>query len=108
MPKKTLRKKKDIDQVFTAGLSFYCPILGLKVLKNNLDHNRYGIVIGLKVSKSAVVRNKIKRQIREVIRREFPQTDTFYDIVIIVIKEIVDKEFLDIKKELLNLAKKIK
>lgn len=108
MPKNTLNKKKEFDQIFKTGRSFYCPILGLKVLKNNLNYNRYGIIIGLKVSKSAVTRNKIKRQIREIIRREFPQTESFYDIVIIVIKEIVDKDFLDIRSELLSLVKKIK
>lgn len=108
MPKNSLNKKKDFDQIFKTGRSFYCPILGLKFLKNNLNYNRFGIIIGLKVSKIAVVRNKIKRQIREVVKKEFPKKDSFYDIVIIVMKEIVNQDFLTIKKELLILANKIK
>lgn len=108
MPKKTLRKKKDIDHVFKAGQSFYCPILGIKALKNNLNHNRLAVIIGLKVSKSAVKRNKIKRQIREIIRRDFSnKKNNHYDVVVIVMKDIVDKDFIEIRNSLLKLISKL-
>ncbi len=108
MPKNTLSKKKDMDQVFKTGLSFYCPVLGLKYLPNTLGFNRLGIVIGLKVSKKAVVRNKIKRQIREIVRKDFPETKTSYDMVIITIKGLEKNSFLEIKETLLKLAKGLK
>lgn len=108
MPKKSLRKKKDIDQVFTAGLSFYCPILGVKALKNDLNHNRLGIIIGLKVSKLAVVRNKIKRQIRAIIKEDLLNKEASYDLVIIVMKDILDKSFIEIKESLLKILSKLK
>lgn len=108
MPKNTLSKKKDFDQIFKTGQSFYCPILGIKALKNKLDDNRYGIMVGLKVSKKAVVRNKIKRQIREVLKDWVFSKEGFYDIVVIVHKNILERDFLDIKEALLGLLKKIK
>lgn len=107
MPKNSLSKKKDIDQVFEAGQSFYCPFLGIKALKNDLNHNRLGIIIGLKVSKLAVVRNKIKRQIREVVAK-FPKKSQNYDILVIVKKELVDKNFEEIKENLTQLYAKLK
>ncbi len=108
MPKKTLRKKKDIDQVFTAGLSFYCPILGVKALKNDLNYNRLAIIIGLKVSKLAVVRNKIKRQVRAVVKEDFVSKDNSYDIVVIIMKDIVDKSFIEIRESLLKMLSKLR
>lgn len=108
MPKKSLRKKKDIDQVFKAGLSFYCPILGVKALKNDLNYNRLVIIIGLKVSKSAVVRNKIKRQIRSIVKENFSDNEKSYDLVVIVMKDIIDKSFIDIKENLLKLLSNLK
>lgn len=107
MPKNSLSKKKDFDHVFKSGQSFYCPFLGIKALKNDLEHKRLGIIIGLKVSKSAVVRNKIKRQIREVVSK-FPEKDQHYDILVIVKKEVLDKSFEEIKESLIQLYTKIK
>lgn len=107
MPKNSLSKKKDFDQTFKTGQSFYCEFLGIKVLKNNLNTNRLGIIIGLKVSKLAVVRNKIKRQIREIIKKEFCFDKQCYDIVVVVKKDIVNKNFNEIKESLINLKLKI-
>ncbi len=108
MPKNTLSKKKDLDQIFKTGLSFYCSVLGLKYLPNTLGFNRLGIVIGLKVSKKAVIRNKIKRQIREIVKNDFPKTEISYDLVIIAIKGLETKNFLEIKESLLKLGKGLK
>lgn len=42
----------------------------IKVQKNNLGYGRFGITVSSKVSKSAVVRNKIKRVIFNYIRHQ--------------------------------------
>ena len=43
---------------------------GIYVADNALDHARLGLVVSKKVSKRAVVRNRIKRQIRETFRQQ--------------------------------------
>lgn len=109
MSKNSLRRKKDFDQVFNFGQSFYCSLFIIKLLKNNLDTNRLGIIIGLKVSKKAVIRNKIKRQIREIFKSEFKKNiENNYDIVIIISKNIVDKDFNLIKENFIKLIDKLK
>lgn len=108
MPKNTLSKKKDLDQIFKTGPSFYCPSLGLKYLPNTRNFNRVGIIIGLKVSKKAVIRNKIKRQIREILRNDFPKTETYYDVLVITKKGLEVMSFLEIKEALLKLLKRLK
>jgi ribonuclease P protein component len=67
-----------------------------------------GIIIGKKVSKKAVVRNKIKRQLREIFRNKFEKNiQKNYDVVIIVSKNIVDKDFKTIENNFEKLLSKL-
>ncbi len=88
-----IRHDKDFDRAFKLGQSFYGENLGFKVVNNDLGINRLGILISTKVSKKAVIRNHFKRQIREIIRAEFPKLSTGHDLVIIVFPKILNKNF---------------
>ncbi len=100
--KNRINLNKDFDQVFKNSQSFYNDVFGLKLAKNNLKDFRLGVLIGVKVSKKAVIRNKLKRQIREIIKQEIPLFKEGYDLVIIVLPRILDKNFDEIKKSLLS------
>lgn len=41
---------------------------GIYAIRNTLGHARVGLVVSKKVSKKAVIRNRIKRQVRESFR----------------------------------------
>ncbi|MFA6514184.1 MAG: ribonuclease P protein component [Patescibacteria group bacterium] len=88
---------KDFDRAFKAGQSFYSKIIGIKVVNNETTKNRVGILINTKVSKKAVVRNKIRRQIREIIKQKLDILEKGKDLVIIVFPLILDKNFQEIK-----------
>lgn len=45
-------------------------MFGVYAKPNSLPHGRLGLVVSRKVSPRAVVRNRIKRQIRETFRRQ--------------------------------------
>jgi len=77
----------------------------LKFKPNNLAKNQFKIVVSLKVSKKAVVRNKIKRRIREVLKQlDIKQG---YDIVIITHNEILGKNFIEIKNAIAGKISKL-
>lgn len=103
-----LRKNKDFDAVFKEGKSFYGRLLGIKVRKNNLDHNRYGILLSNKVSKLAVIRNKYKRRIRAIIFNENNLAKQGFDVVIIVFPLILNKNYSEIDTEIKNIFNKLK
>lgn len=63
-----LKAEKDFRRVLKFGRGFYSPNLRLKLAKNNLGVSRFGFVIGLKLSKKATIRNRLKRQVREIVR----------------------------------------
>lgn len=48
------------------------------------SHTRIAVVVSRKVHKRAVVRNRIRRRIYEILREELPRIATVHDIVVIV------------------------
>lgn len=102
-----LAKEKDFKKTFQKGKSFFTRILGLKALENGLAASRFGIVVSTKVSKKAVIRNKIKRQISEILRLKLDKTKTGYDVVIIALPAIVDKKYDEIEEQITSALKKL-
>jgi len=101
-----LKKENDFKRVFSEGKYYRFGLIGLKILKNNLQENRFACAVGLKVSKKATQRNKIKRRIEEIIRIDLEGIKQGFDIVIMVSPEIIEKSYDEIKEELVNLFKK--
>ena len=68
---------------------------------------QFGISISRKVSKRAVVRNRIKRQIKAILRRFIPHLSSGWQIVIVVRPSAVECSFDDFLRELEYLLKKL-
>ena len=103
-----LRKKKEIEKVLKTGKSIFARDFKLIVLRNNLKFSRFTIIISNKVSKKAVERNKLKRQIREIIRLNIDKLVFGYDICLLSRKSLLDKTFQDLNKLVLYTLMKIK
>ncbi len=88
---------KEFDRVFKTGQSFYGKFLGIKAANNQLPDSRFGLMVGLKVSKKAVIRNKLKRQLRAIIRQELLTLKTGKDVVIMTFPLILNKNIQEIR-----------
>jgi len=106
--KNRLKKKKDFDEVFKKGKGIEGFFLFLKIKNNDLKESRFGFVVSQKVSKKAVVRNKIKRRLREVVASKKNFIKQGLDVVVLAKKGAERKNFLETAEELLSLLKKIK
>ena len=101
LPKQNrLTRDKEFDYIFKNGKSSYTDIIGLKTTQNDLNLNRFGIIVSKKVSKKAVVRNKIKRQIRSIIRKI--KIKQGYNCLIIALPKIESADFKTIEKSMIN------
>ncbi len=78
-----LKKDKDFEKVFKQGQGFKQGLLYLKIRKNNLKTSRFGFVISKKFSKKAVIRNKTKRRLSEIIKTKLPEIKKGIDVVIV-------------------------
>lgn len=108
LPKENrLTKKKDFEKVLKKGRGFRQKALFLKIIENNLPQSRFGVIVSKKTEKKAVGRNKIKRQIRDIVWKNINNAKKGYDLVLIAQPEIKEKSF---KEKLLiidNAFKKI-
>jgi len=65
--KHRLAKTKDVLRTFSRGRGFFYPLFTIKFAPSS-KLPRFTVVVSTKVSKKAVVRNRIKRVIREMVR----------------------------------------
>lgn len=87
---------KEKNKVITRKSNFFI----IKNNDNNLSYSRFGVVISLKVNKSAVKRNKIKRTIFDFIRLNKFYGGIGKDFLIIVLPKTAKLEKKEIEKEL--------
>lgn len=74
--------------------------------RKNKTSNRYGISVPKKTGK-ANIRNKIKRQIKNIIDKSEKRVHNSYDYVIIIRKRILDLNYQEIEQNLITLINKI-
>ena len=96
-----LNKNIDIERTANRGRSFFARTLGIKYSPNRLQASRFTVVVGLKVHKKSSKRNRPKRQLREILRKHLSEIKKGFDVVIVARKEILDKKFQEIEKDLL-------
>lgn len=104
-----IRKEKEFKNVFLKGKIFHGNFLNLKIINNNLNISRFGFVVGVKISKKAVLRNKIKRRLKECARLNLAELKRGFDVIIVVIKkDAIGQKFNIICGEIITLFKKSK
>lgn len=109
LPKKYhLSKKNDFKKVFKEGRYYRRDFLSLKITENNFGISRFGFVVSLRISKKAVIRNKIRRRLSEIVRLKLPQIKIGFDLVILTQPEIVGKGYQETEKALDALLKRAK
>lgn len=81
--------------------SYTSPFFTLRIAENGFLYNRYGFVVSKRIDKRAVVRNKIKRQLRSIIEKMQEEIKEGNDILFIIKKNILTESkeliFLTIK-----------
>ncbi len=96
-----LRKPREFQYVYKNGRKWVGNYLLLIFVENNLPCSRIGIVVSKKVGR-AVVRNKIKRRLREIVRLNIDKIPSGYDIVVISKKSAKMVSFWDLKEDLIE------
>jgi len=95
-----LRRRKDFDTVFQEGHVLANQLLVLRSVPNQLPHNRYGFVTSKRLGK-AVVRNRVRRRLRESVRSL--ATRPGWDIVISARARAAEADFHQLRKAVVSL-----
>ncbi|HPV70704.1 MAG TPA: ribonuclease P protein component [Candidatus Magasanikbacteria bacterium] len=99
--KNRLKADRDFKRVLKIGRFFNSKEMRVKAAANNLPYSRFGFVISTAVDKRSVVRNRIKRQTREVVRLLFKKDLIVpgFDVIFILGRGLKDLSFLEIEQK---------
>ena len=95
-----LRSNMEFKRVYSKGKNYWNRNLILYVRKNNTNITRIGFSVSKKIGKS-VVRNKVKRRMREICRLRLDQLKEGYDLVFIPKKNVVDLTYKELESAML-------
>lgn len=116
--KNRLTKMKDFEILMKEGRFVGGKFLNAKIWKivpekyprrkYTTDDLRIGFAVGLGVSKKAVVRNRVKRQLREVVRLllKDDKIKHGYHVLVMAKKEVVGKEYGEIGIEVKSMLQR--
>ena len=90
-----LTRQNQYQAVYQGGTYRTGKELVIRILPNGLDISRYGITVSRRVGK-AVARNRIKRRLREILRKL--TLEPGFDIVIIARADAARAGYAEIKK----------
>ena len=104
-------KNQEIQAVLSKGRKIENPNFLIFYIQNSLNKFRLGVITSKKITKLAVERNYFKRVIKVIFRDYFLRKNfqflKSYDIVIIIKKPFLRKDFLEIKNNLFSLFENI-
>lgn len=100
-----LTRGSDFARVRKQGRSWAHPLLILSADRNEVGQTRFGFIVSRRVGK-AVVRNRVKRRIREAVRRHLAEAPVGWDMVFLARTPIVEASFADIENAVLDLLRR--
>lgn len=96
-----VKSEKDFGNVFHSGQSTANRQFVVYKLKKEQAHFRIGISVGKKIG-NAVMRNAVKRKIRQSVTELKPQIESNYDFIVIARKPAAEMTTAEVKKSLIH------
>jgi ribonuclease P protein component len=100
-----IKKNSQFRFIYSRGKSYSNDKLVLYIFRNRKNINRIGLSVSKKVGNS-VVRNRIKRLIREAYRINKTMYKNGYDFIFIARAGVKNAKFIDVEKSVIYLMKK--
>lgn len=100
-----IKKSQDFERIIKNNKSFRTKFFYIYIEKHEESIYHFGLSVGKKVG-NAVMRNKFKRQIKEIISEKDYQKN--FECIIIVRKEVNNANFSEIKQDLHYAFEKLK
>ena len=98
----SLKRKKEFRYTYRAGKSFACKLCALVYAKNRTDSVKIGFSVSKKIGNS-VMRNRVKRRMREAVTPLLPQIGKGFNVIFIARSAIVDAPFADLSTSMQQL-----
>jgi ribonuclease P protein component len=97
-----IRKSKEYERIYSGGRSLHSKSFLIIVSPSQAGVSRLGITVSRRVDKRAVVRNRIRRRIREIFRLNRHKLNGFFDIVVIARQNAVLCPYAEMQRQILG------
>ena len=98
-----LTQQKEFKKTYKIGKSASSSLFILKFVPNQKKTNCYAVVVSNKVSKKAVQRNKIRRQVKNWLKKKQTSLKTNFNIIIIAKPKAITADYSQIEEALQKL-----
>ncbi len=99
-----LRRQSDFQALRERGISRAHPLLVLRAAPNGLPYARFGFVVGRRVDRGAVVRNRTRRRMREIARRTPVRAG--WDLLFIARPAAAQARFVELRQAMTQLERR--
>lgn len=99
-----LRSNQEFQRVYRFGKSWAHPLAALHVMEQP-GEQRVGISVSKKVG-NAVVRNRVRRRIREILRAALPELKHGFDVILVARSASAEAEFSALSQALEELFRR--
>lgn len=101
-----VRKSQEFSEIIKNRQFYSSKVMTLYVKEKKEDQNRVGLSVSKKIG-NAVVRNKVKRQLRMMVQETYTFHENF-DTIILIREQFTKESYESNKKVLELLLKKVK
>ena len=101
-----LRRRSEFEALRKPTVSRANPIVVLRAVPNSLSHARFGFIVGRRVAKQAVARNRVRRWLRESVRLTGVQPG--WDLLFIARSLAVDAGFKRVSESVREVVRRAK
>ncbi|MBS2035526.1 ribonuclease P protein component [bacterium] len=102
----TLRRNWEFQQVFRVGKSIPGREIVLYGMRTRRKHARFGFNVSKKVG-CAVVRNRLRRRLREICRLFLGEIRTGWDLVLVARSDAAERDFWSLRQAFQQQAQRL-
>ena len=95
----TLRAREDFARISAKGRSRSDRLMVVRFVPNGCDHDRFGISTGRRLG-GAVQRNRVRRRLREILRRSPNDSGHGWDMLVVARPPAVDASYDELQTAL--------
>lgn len=101
-----LTRREDFNKVYRHGKSAANQQYVIYCLPNpRIERFRMGVSVSKKLG-NAVVRNRLRRVVKEIVRLQSERIRSHYDFIVIARKPVADMDYREMEKSLLHALKR--
>ena len=102
----TIKENYEFRRMYAKGKSGVSSCLVVYCRPNRLGHNRLGVTVGKKLG-HAVVRNRVRRRLREIFRLAQPEMKQGYDVIVVGRARAADVSYWELRRAFLRTCAKL-